>query len=102
MVFVPYQTIHMNESFDFFLLYVFPLVTVCFLVLIWYACTLFSEGKGVVFVLAAAVLILALLLPSIIYTLYFINGATWLRIILGVLFAGISGYAAVLSFPHKV
>lgn len=101
MVFMPYQTIHNNDSFDFFLLFIYPLLTLAMLSLLWYALTLFSQKKGVGYGVAAVALIAAVLMPSLLLTLYFINSLLWLRIILGLVYAGIAFYVAILSFPLK-
>ncbi len=102
MVFMPYQIIHNNDGFDFFLLFVYPLLTLCMLSLLWYSLTLLAREKKVVYVVAVPALLAALLMPSLLLALYFINRLLWLRIALGVLFGAVAIYAAVLTFSRKV
>jgi len=92
-LFLPYEVISKNSSFDYFLLFIVPILFISMILLQEYALDLIQallskSIKKIAILISVCTIILALLFPSLIYSLYYTEILTMMALILVVLFIG--------------
>ncbi len=106
-IFLPFRIISMNKSYDAFLLFWYPSLIVAMILLIRFACLFLrlwnpakTAGKVVAIVLTVSAVIIALIMPSIIWTMYFLRLLPGLYLALSIvtLVLAVAGNGAVQFF----
>ena len=104
-VFLPYETISKNDNFDFFLLFVVPILFTTMIFLQEYALDLLvsvveKTTKKIAILISVLIIILAITLPAIIYSIYYTKILFPFGIILTVLF--VAGTISLYVFSEKI
>lgn len=104
-IFLPYETISKNDNFDFFLLFVVPIIFFTMIILQEFALELLvsvlqKATKKIAILISALTIILAITLPAIIYSIYYTKIVFPFGIVLTVLF--VSGTVCLYVFSKKI
>lgn len=105
-IFLPYETISKNDNFDFFLLFVVPIIFFTMIILQEFALELLvsvlqKATKKIAILFSALTIILAITLPAIIYSIYYTKIVFPFGIVLTVLFVAGTVYLYVFSKKIK-
>lgn len=104
-IFLPYETISKNDNFDFFLLFVVPIIFFTMIILQEFALELLvsvlqKATKKIAILFSALTIILAITLPAIIYSIYYTKIVFPFGIVLTVLF--VAGTVCLYVFSKKI
>lgn len=104
-IFLPYETISKNANFDFFLLFVVPIIFFTMIILQEFALELLvsvlqKATKKIAILISALTIILAITLPAIIYSIYYTKIVFPFGIVLTVLF--VAGTVCLYVFSKKI
>lgn len=104
-IFLPYETISKNDNFDFFLLFVVPIIFFTMIILQEFALELLvsvlqKATKKIAILISALTIILAITLPAIIYSIYYTKIVFPFGIVLTVLF--VAGTVCLYVFSKKI
>ena len=104
-IFLPYETISKNDNFDFFLLFVVPIIFFTMIILQEFALELLvsvlqKATKKIAILFSALTIIFAITLPAIIYSIYYTKIAFPFGIVLTVLF--VAGTVCLYVFSKKI
>lgn len=104
-IFLPYETISKNDNFDFFLLFVVPIIFFTMIILQEFALELLvsvlqKATKKIAILISALIIILAITLPAIIYSIYYTKIVFPFGIVLTVLF--VAGTVCLYVFSKKI
>ena len=104
-IFLPYETISKNDNFDFFLLFVVPIIFFTMIILQEFALELLvsvlqKATKKIAILFSALIIILAITLPAIIYSIYYTKIVFPFGIVLTVLF--VAGTVCLYVFSKKI
>lgn len=104
-IFLPYETISKNDNFDFFLLFVVPIIFFTMIILQEFALELLvsvlqKATKKIAILISALTIILAITLPAIIYSIYYTKIVFPFGIVLTVLF--VAGTVSLYVFSKKI
>lgn len=104
-IFLPYETISKNDNFDFFLLFVVPIIFFIMIILQEFALELLvsvlqKATKKIAILISALTIILAITLPAIIYSIYYTKILFPFGIVLTVLF--VAGTVCLYVFSKKI
>ena len=104
-IFLPYETISKNDNFDFFLLFVVPIIFFTMIILQEFALELLvsvlqKATKKIAILISALTIILAITLPAIIYSINYTKIVFPFGIVLTVLF--VAGTVCLYVFSKKI
>lgn len=104
-IFLPYETISKNDNFDFFLLFVVPIIFFTMIILQEFALELLvsvlqKATKKIAILISVLTIILAITLPAIIYSIYYTKIVFPFGIVLTVLF--VAGTVCLYIFSKKI
>ena len=104
-IFLPYETISKNDNFDFFLLFVVPIIFFTMIILQEFALELLvsvlqKATKKIAILVSVLTIILAITLPAIIYSIYYTKIVFPFGIVLTVLF--VAGTVCLYVFSKKI
>lgn len=104
-IFLPYETISKNDNFDFFLLFVVPIIFFTMIILQEFALELLvsvlqKATKKIAILISALTIILAITLPAMIYSIYYTKIVFPFGIVLTVLF--VAGTVCLYVFSKKI
>lgn len=104
-IFLPYETISKNDNFDFFLLFVVPIIFFTMIILQEFALELLvsvlqKATKKIAILISALTIIFAITLPAIIYSIYYTKIVFPFGIVLTVLF--VAGTVCLYVFSKKI
>lgn len=93
VLFLPYETISKNDTFDFFLLFIVPILYTTMIILMDYNFEFIQaiyekSVKAKHLYIPILGILLALIIPSLIYSMYYTQILVPLAIILGIVFVG--------------
>jgi hypothetical protein len=93
VLFLPYETISKNDTFDFFLLFIVPVLYTTMIILMDYNFEFIQaiyekSVKAKHLYIPILGILLALIIPSLIYSMYYTQMLVPLAIILGIIFVG--------------
>jgi hypothetical protein len=105
VLFLPYETISKNDTFDFFLLFIVPVLYTTMIILMDYNFEFIQaiyekSVKAKHLYIPILGILLALIIPSLIYSMYYTQMLVPLAIILGIVFVG--GTITLEIFSKKI
>ena len=105
VLFLPYETISKNDTFDFFLLFIVPVLYTTMIILMDYNFEFIQaiyekSVKAKYLYIPILGILLALIIPSLIYSMYYTQMLVPLAIILGIVFVG--GTITLEIFSKKI
>lgn len=105
VLFLPYETISKNDTFDYFLLFIVPILYTTMIILMDYNFEFIQaiyekSVKAKHFYIPILGILLALIIPSLIYSMYYTQMLVPLAIILGIVFVG--GTITLEIFSKKI
>lgn len=105
VLFLPYETISKNDTFDFFLLFIVPVLYTTMIILMDYNFEFIQaiyekSVKAKHLYIPILGILLALIIPSLIYSMYYTQMLVPLAIILGIIFVG--GTITLEIFSKKI
>ena len=105
VLFLPYETISKNDTFDFFLLFIVPILYTTMIILMDYNFEFIQaiyekSVKAKHLYIPILGILLALIIPSLIYSMYYTQMLVPLAIILGIVFVG--GTITLEIFSKKI
>lgn len=104
-IFLPYETISKNDTFDFFLLFVVPILFSSMIFLLDFALDLLisvvnKNIKKIAIIISILLIIVAIFLPAIIYSMYYTKTLLVLVALLSLFF--VTGTVTLHIFSNKI